>query len=102
MSEEEQKRTIRLRIYDTIIPVRVPQEEEPLYRKDADLINELLNLYFANFKEQKPDKEIIFYAMIDLGLRLQKEMRRNDTKSYDEAMKELTGEIERLLSEKDK
>ena len=56
----------------------------------------------ANFKEQKPDKEIIFYAMIDLGLRLQKELRRNDTKSYDEAMKELTGEIESLLSDRDK
>ena len=97
MSEEEQKRLIRLRIYDTIIPVRVPQD-----RRDADLINELLNLYFANFKEQKPDKEIIFYAMIDLGLRLQKELRRNNTKSYDEAMKELTGEIESLLSDRDK
>lgn len=101
MAEEEQKRTIRLRIYDTFIPVRVPQEEEPLYRRDADLINELLNLYFANFKDKKPDKEIIFYAMIDLGLRLQKELQRNDTKSYDDAMKELTAEIENLLSEKD-
>lgn len=102
MAEEELKRTIRLRIYDTSIPVGVPQEEEPLYRKDADLINELLNLYFANFKDKKPDKEIIFYAMIDLGLRLQKELQRNDTKSYDEAMSELTGEIESLLADSDK
>jgi cell division protein ZapA len=102
MAEEELKRVIRLRIFDTYIPVRVPQEEEPLYRKDADLINELLNVYFANFKEKKPDKEIIFYAMIDLGLRLQKELQRNDTQSYDKAMSELTGEIENLLSDKNK
>lgn len=101
MAEEELKRIIRLRIYDTFIPVRVPQEEEPLYRKDADLINELLNLYFANFKDKKPDKEIIFYAMIDLGLRLQKERQRNDTKSYDKVMLELTGEIENILSDED-
>lgn len=40
--------------------------------------------------------------MIDLGLRLQKELKRNDTKSYDEAMSELTSEIENLLSDKDK
>lgn len=46
MAEEDPKRVIRLRIYDTFIPVRIPQEEEPLYRKDADLINELLNLLF--------------------------------------------------------
>ena len=102
MAEEDPKRVIRLRIYDTFIPVRIPQEEEPLYRKDADLINELLNLYFANFKDKKPDKEIIFYAMIDLGLRLQKELQRNDTQSYDKAMSELTGEIENLLSDKNK
>ena len=76
------------------------QDEEPLYRKDADLINELLNLYFSNFKDKKPDKEIIYYAMIDLGLRLQKELRRNDSEPYEKVMKELTGEMEKLLEEK--
>ena len=83
--EEELKRNIKLRIYDTFISVRVPQDDEPLYRKDADLINELLNLY---------------YAMIDLGLRLQKELRRNDSEPYEKVMKELTGEMEKLLEEK--
>ena len=98
--EEELKRNIKLRIYDTFISVRVPQDDEPLYRKDADLINELLNLYFYNFKDKKPDKEIIYYAMIDLGLRLQKELRRNDSEPYEKVMKELTGEMEKLLEEK--
>ena len=42
--EEELKRNIKLRIYDTFISVRVPQDEEQLYRKDEDLINEFQNL----------------------------------------------------------
>ncbi len=99
MKEEHQKRNIRLHIYDTFIPVKVPQEEEPLYRKDADLINERLNTYFANFKDKISDKEIIFYAMIDIGLRLQKELQRNDTRPYDDSIQELTKEIEDLLGE---
>ena len=38
--------------------------------------------------------------MIDLGLRLQKELRRNDSEPYEKVMKELTGEMEKLLEEK--
>lgn len=53
MAEEELKRVIRLRIYDTFIPVRVPQEEEPLYRKDADLINELVERLFRQFQGEE-------------------------------------------------
>lgn len=88
---------IRLHIYDTDISVRVPREEEPLYRKDAELINELLNLYYSNFKGTKSDKEIIYFAMIDLGLRLQKSLKRNDTKPYDDILSKLTSEIEEAL-----
>ena len=50
MAEADQNKiNIRLHIYDTDIMVRVPRDEEPLYRKDAELINELLNAYFSNF-----------------------------------------------------
>ena len=71
--DEQSKITIRLNIYDTVVTVNVPREDEPLYRKDAELINELLNIYYSNFKGIKSDKEIIYFAMIDLGLRLQRE-----------------------------
>ena len=37
--------------------------------------------------------------MIDIGLRLQKELQRNDTKPYDDSIQELTKEIEDLLGE---
>lgn len=97
---EQEKRNIRLHIYDTDINVKVPQEDEPLYRKDAELINELLNAYYSNFKGKKSDKEITYFAMIDLGLRLQREYGRNDTKPYDDILSQLTSEIEQELKQK--
>lgn len=91
---DQEKINIRLHIYDTDISVRVPREEEPLYRKDAELINELLSVYYSNFKGSKSDKEIIYFAMIDLGLRLQKANQKNDTKPYEDILSKLTSEIE--------
>lgn len=98
--DEQSKITIRLNIYDTVVTVNVPREDEPLYRKDAELINELLNIYYSNFKGIKSDKEIIYFAMIDLGLRLQRELQRNDTKPYADILQQLTSEIELELKTK--
>ena len=98
--DEQSKITIRLNIYDTVVTVNVPREDEPLYRKDAELINELLNIYYSNFKGIKSDKEIIYFAMIDLGLRLQRELQRNDTKPYADILQQLTSEIESELTTK--
>ena len=40
MPEDEQNKiTIRLHIYDTEVTVKVPRADEPLYRRDAELIN---------------------------------------------------------------
>ena len=99
-ADEQSKITIRLNIYDTVVTVNVPREDEPLYRKDAELINELLNIYYSNFKGIKSDKEIIYFAMIDLGLRLQRELQRNDTKPYADILQQLTSEIESELKTK--
>ena len=98
--DEQSKITLRLNIYDTVVTVNVPREDEPLYRKDAELINELLNIYYSNFKGIKSDKEIIYFAMIDLGLRLQRELQRNDTKPYADILQQLTSEIESELKTK--
>lgn len=89
---------ITLHIYDMDIRVfNVTRDDEVLYRRAAELINERLNAYFQAFKENKKPKEIMYYAMIDLGLRLERELRRNDTKPYDDVMRQLTKEIEEEL-----
>ena len=97
MTEETDKITIRLHIYDTDISVTVPRKDEALYRRDADLINERLNAYYGQFKRFKSDKEIHYFAMIDIGLRLQEMLQRNDTKPYNDLLTQLTSEIEDVL-----
>ena len=98
MPEDElNKINIKLNIYDRVVELKVPREEESLYRKDAELINALLNVYYDNFKGLKEDKEITYFAMVDLGLRLQRELQRNDTKPYDDIIQRLTSEIETVL-----
>ncbi len=97
---DSSKINIRLHIYDTEIMVRVPREDEALYRKGSELINELLNAYFSNFKGSKSDKEISYFAMIDLALRLERQLVRNDTKPYDDILLKLTSEIESALDKK--
>lgn len=96
MSDSE-KITIRLNIYDTPITVHVPRTEEALYRKGADLINECLNAYYSTYKGLKSDKEINYFAMIDLALRLEKQLQRNDTAPYETILNKLTTEIEDAL-----
>lgn len=94
----QNKINIRLHIYDTDdIMVTVPRDEEALYRKGAELINQLLNAYFGSFKGLKSDKEINYFAMIDLALRLEKELQRNDTQPYNDILEKLTSEIEEAL-----
>ena len=98
MPEDElNKINIKLNIYDRVVELKVPREEEALYRKDAELINALLNVYYDNFKGLKEDKEITYFAMVDLGLRLQRELQRNDIKPYDDILQRLTSEIETVL-----
>ena len=98
MPEDElNKINIKLNIYDRVVELKVPREEESLYRKDEELINALLNVYYDNFKGLKEDKEITYFAMVDLGLRLQRELQRNDTKPYDDILQRLTSEIETVL-----
>ena len=97
---DSNKINIRLHIYDTDIMVRVPREDEALYRKGANLINELMNAYFANFKGSKSDREITYFAMIDLALRHERQLKRNDTRPYEDILLQLTSEIESELDRK--
>lgn len=97
---DSEKINIRLHIYDSEISVRVPRAEEAFYRKGAVLINDLLNAYHNSYKNVKTDKEITYFVMIDLALRLEKLMDKNDTKPYDDLLEKLTSEIVDVLGQK--
>ena len=91
------KQHITLNIHDTVISIMVPQEDEAKYREAGTLINERLNTYFNYYKDVKSNKEIYFYAMIDIALKYINESKRNDTKPILNVLEELNKEIEESL-----
>lgn len=93
----EEKLLIRLHVYDTDLSVRIPREDEEYYRKSGKLIDDIVNSYNNIFKGRKSDKEILYMALIDIALRYEKEVGRNDTEPYDDLLKKLTAEIEDAL-----
>lgn len=95
--QEQEKLTIRLHVYDTDLTVNIPREDEEYYRKSGKLINDLVNSYSKIFKGRKSDKEILYMALIDVALRYEKEVDRNDTEPYNTLLNKLTAEIEESL-----
>ena len=91
------KLLIRLHVYDTEMSVNVPRADEALYRNAAILITDTINSYAAYYKGKKTDKDLMYMAMIDIALRHERELRRNDTAPYDKVMADLTREIEDAL-----
>ena len=95
--ENKEKLHIRLHVYDTDMAVNVLREEEELYRDGAKLITEAINTYSSVFKGRKSDKEIMYMALIDIALRYEREVKRNDTKPFSDILDKLTSEIEEAL-----
>lgn len=75
----------------------VPPEEEPTYREAGILINERLNTYFNHYQGVKSNKEIYFYAMIDIALKCINESKKNDVKPITDILDELSKEIDENL-----
>lgn len=88
---------ISLHIYDTPIHINVPADQEALYREASTLINDRLNAYNNAYKGKKSDKEIGYYALIDVALRCTKESKRNDVEPLKDILKKLTAEVEEVL-----
>lgn len=94
---EQKIQHITLHIYDTDIRVNVPAEQEQAYREAAVFINERLNAYFGAYKGKKSDKEIMYYAMIDIAVKCVAQSKRNDVGELEEILLKLTSEIEGAL-----
>lgn len=100
MEENVKKQHITINVYDTPISIMVPADKEQLYREAGALINERLNAYFSTYKGLKNDKEIIYYAMIDIALRCVSEVRKNDVAPITDILSTLSSEIEDALKDK--
>lgn len=88
---------IRLHVYDTEMSVNVPRADEALYRNAAILITDTVNSYASFYKGRKSEKEMLYMAMIDIALRYEHELKKNDTKPFCDIMKKLEAEIADVL-----
>ena len=95
--ESNEKLNIRLHVYDKEIHVAIKRDEEELYRDAAKLITERYGVYNQMFKVSKSDHEIALMTLVEIALRLQRELHRNDTQPYDDILSQLTSEIEEAM-----
>lgn len=91
------KLNIRLHVYDTDMAVKVNADDEMFYRQAAKLITDTVNTYAGIFKGNRSDKDILYMALIDIALRYEKNIERNDTAPFIEIIKQLTSEMEAVL-----
>lgn len=98
--DNETKQHIRIHVYDEDFDIAVRPEDEPLYRKAAKFITERYNRYAENFKGHKSDHTIALMTLIDIALLYEMEMEKNDVSPYDDTMKRLLGEIDKVLGGK--
>lgn len=95
--DENEKLNITLHIYDTSIPVSIKRSQEESFRKAASMINEKLNAYFGRWKGVKSEKEICYFAMIDIALKCVDEAGRNDVSPITDILSSLSEEINKVL-----
>ena len=94
---DQNKLHIRLHVYDEEIEVVVNREDEEFYRSAAKLITERYNAYAQAYKGRKSDHTIGLMTLIEIALRYEKELGKNDTSPYDNILLQLTSEIEEAL-----
>jgi hypothetical protein len=91
------KLNIRLHVYDADIAVKIDPEDEVYYRKAAKLITDTVNTYAEIFKGDRSEKEILYMSLIDIALRYEKSLERNDTVPFVNVLGQLTSEMEAVL-----
>lgn len=96
MNNDKNMLNIQLRVADLYLPMTIRREEEEYYREAAKRIDNLLNLYRDNFKEQSTERYMTMVAL-HLSVIAVKLERQNDTKPYQEKIEELTQVLEKYL-----
>ena len=93
----KEKLNIKLHVYDENVDVAVSRDDEQYYRAAAKLITERYGAYAQAYKGRKSDHTIALMTLIEIALRYEKEMGKNDTTPYDNILSQLTSEIEEAM-----
>ena len=100
MAENNSKETltIKLHVYnEDIVTILHDRKDEEYYRAAAKLVTERYGAYSQVFKGLKSDHTIALMTLVEIALRYEKELAKNDTTPYDNILSQLTSEIEDAL-----
>ena len=87
-----------MHVYDEeIAMVLHNRADEEYYRAAAKLISERYGAYAQAYKGRRSDHTIALMTLIEIALRYEKEMGKNDTTPYDNILSQLTSEIEEAM-----
>ncbi len=96
--EKKEKLNIRLHVYDAdITAVLHNREDEQYYRAAAKLVSERYGAYAQVYDGHEDDHRIALMTLIEIALRYEKELAKNDTVPYDNILSQLTSEIDEVL-----
>ena len=80
--------------------MRIFPEEEERYRRAAKLIRSTVTHYSSRAQGKKSAIDILYMALIDITLKYEGELERNDTAPFTDILTQLTTEIEDALGSK--
>jgi cell division protein ZapA len=97
----DEKFIIRVDIADKIYTLRIKREDEQLFRDAAKHLRIKMNQYRQKYVQSERDpKELLAMAALQLAVDKLQLKDRNDTVSFTDKIKQLTGEIESYLEGK--
>ena len=96
MNTDSDKLIIKLMIGNQLYPISVKREQEELFRKAAKDINEKLQRYQTTYPNQGYEKYMSI-ALLDFAVKVQQLESSNETAPYNQALGQLTLEIEQAL-----
>lgn len=99
MDINKDKFVIQLLIGKQIYPITVKREQEGIYRKAAQMINEKLSRYEQSYPNLGYER-YTSVALLDFAVRVIQLQEQKDESLYEETLNRLSGELNELLSEK--
>lgn len=93
--DEKQKITIRFGSWD--LPMTVQRKDEHIYREAEKLMKERYAFYTSNYKGLATERYMVM-CMLDIAVRLQHTIERNDNIGLLDRLTTLAEEIEKNLN----
>lgn len=86
---------INIQVGSFKLPLTVNQEDEPIYREAARMINDRLEAYQTKYRAANLTQEyMLSFSALDIAVRLVRQQRTTDIGPVEEIIKSLTAELE--------